>query len=140
MISSYYKGAHGVMVVYNVCDRSSFQAVNSHIAEINRLTLPSTTKILIGNKSDLVEERKVSEEEGKRLAKRFGLEFLESSAKKSQNVSSGFKLMAAEMIKRKRRMDKEQEVKRYESPTQIKRKGIRLGSKTNNKVTSKNCC
>jgi Ras-related protein Rab-1A len=136
MVSSYYKGAHGVMIVYDVCDRDSFQAVNSLIAEINRLTLPSITKLLIGNKSDLVDDREVSSEEGKRLAKKYGLKFLESSAKKSLNVFDAFKLMAAEMVKMKKGIDTEKEVTTHKSNTKSKGKGIRLEPKTNDKSKS----
>lgn len=86
------------MIVYDVTDRESFDAVQMWIGEVNRLAMANVSKILVGNKSDLIGERKVSYEEGETLAKKYGIKFLEASAKSSFNVLDVFLAMTKEML------------------------------------------
>ncbi len=65
--------------------------------EIERFANQGVNKILVGNKCDLEEERKVSTEEGMELAKHFEIPFLETSAKNSVNVESSFVTMSKEI-------------------------------------------
>ncbi len=55
-------------------------------------------KILVGNKCDLEEKRKVSYEQGKEFADQYGMKFLETSAKTSHNVADSFVTMTKEII------------------------------------------
>lgn len=70
--SSYYRGAHGIIVVYDVTDRTSFQNVKQWLGEIDRYACESVNKMLIGNKADLVDKRTVDFNEGKELADSIG--------------------------------------------------------------------
>ena len=81
-------------------DRDSFDAVQMWIGEVNRLAMANVAKILVGNKSDLAGERKVSSEEGQALAKKYGIKFLESSAKSAKNVLDVFQTMTKEMLEK----------------------------------------
>jgi len=92
--SSYYRGAHGIIVVYDVTNYDSFSNVRKWLQEINRYASENVQKILVGNKCDLVTERKVSFEEAKELADELGVMFLETSAKNSTNVNVAFEQMA----------------------------------------------
>src|SRR5690349_20228011 len=65
--------------------------------EIDRFANPGVCKILVGNKCDMEESRKVSFEEGMELAKHYEIPFLETSAKNSVNVESSFTTMAKEI-------------------------------------------
>lgn len=67
--SSYYRGAHGIVIVYDVTDRDSFEAVKNWIGEIDKYSDEKVFKFLVGNKSDLVERRQVSAEEGRKYGK-----------------------------------------------------------------------
>lgn len=95
--SSYYRGAHGIIIVYDVTDRDSFVNVNNWLQEIQRYASESVNRLLIGNKCDLEEKRIVSFEEGKQLADSLGIVFIETSAKTSQNVEQSFLRMASEI-------------------------------------------
>ncbi|THD27133.1 putative rab subfamily protein of small gtpase [Fasciola hepatica] len=89
---SYYRGAAGALVVYDINDRESFNAVHHWIASVRELALPNITIILIGNKLDLAEEaRQVSEMEARQCAEDNGVyAFLETSAKTGKNVHEAF--------------------------------------------------
>ena len=58
--SSYYKGAHGIIVVYDVTDRESFKAIDHWMDEVDKHAKESVNKILVGNKCDLDYDRKVT--------------------------------------------------------------------------------
>ncbi len=58
--ATYYKGGHGIIVVYDITDRNSFNNVTNWINEIKQQASPSVIRYLIGNKCDLEEEREVS--------------------------------------------------------------------------------
>ena len=79
--SSYYRGAHGIIVVYSVADRQSFDNVAKWLNDIEKFASQGVTKLLVGNKSDLVSTRVVSQAEGRALANSLQIPFIETSAK-----------------------------------------------------------
>lgn len=87
--SSYYRGAHAMIIVYDVTDKESFDHVNSWIVECDRYGKENVLKILVGNKCDSP-NRQVSYEMGKEFADTLGLEFVETSAKTSANIEKAF--------------------------------------------------
>jgi len=93
--SSYYRGAHGIIVVYDVTNQETFANVQKWLQEIDRYACENVHKLLVGNKCDLSNDRKVSSEEAKDFADQLNLEFLETSAKESTNVEEAFRKMAA---------------------------------------------
>merc|ERR1712032_42556 len=95
--SSYYRGAHGIIVVYDVTDNESFNNVKQWLHEIDRYACENVNKLLVGNKSDLTSKRAVSTEQGKEFADSLGIEFLETSAKTSTNVEQAFLTMASQI-------------------------------------------
>lgn len=95
--SSYYRGAHGVIVVYDVTRRETFNNVRNWMNEISKYASESVNKLLIGNKCDNDSNRQVSFEEGKELADSLGIPFMESSAKTSENVEKVFISIAGEI-------------------------------------------
>ena len=102
--SSYYRGAHGIIVVYDVTDRVSFNNVKQWLGEIERYACSSVNKLLVGNKADLVEKKVVSPEEARSFAQTIkgnnseeGIPFLETSAKANQNVEQAFTTMTKEI-------------------------------------------
>ncbi|XVF79748.1 hypothetical protein PTKIN_Ptkin15bG0014500 [Pterospermum kingtungense] len=93
--SSYYRGAHGIIIVYDVTDQESFNNVKQWLSEIDRYASDNVNKLLVGNKCDLTANKVVSYEAGKALADEVGIPFLETSAKNSTNVEQAFMAMAA---------------------------------------------
>jgi len=92
--SSYYRGAHGIIVVYDITNQETFSNVQKWLQEIDRYACENVHKLLVGNKCDLVSERKVSSEEAKEFADQLNLNFLETSAKDATNVEEAFAKMA----------------------------------------------
>eukprot|EP00913_Durusdinium_trenchii_P034924 g32669.t1 len=90
---SYYRGAHGIIVVYDVTDKESFNNVKHWVQEIDKYAADGVNKLLVGNKCDL-SSKKVE------LADSFGIQFMETSAKNAHNVEQAFQTMAREIKQR----------------------------------------
>ena len=88
--SAYYKGSHGVILVYDICERESFNHITNWINETLKFAGEGVVKILVGNKCDLNEGRKVTYKEGAEFAERKGMLFFEASAKARINIDETF--------------------------------------------------
>ncbi|KAG0496837.1 hypothetical protein HPP92_001528 [Vanilla planifolia] len=127
--SSYYRGAHGIIVVYDVTDEESFKNVKQWLNEIDRYASENVNKLLVGNKCDLTENKVVSYETAKAFADEIGIPFMETSAKNATNVEQAFMAMAADI---KNRMASQPAMNSARPPTvQIR------GQPVNQKTT---CC
>ena len=91
---TYYKGAIGALLVYDITRRDTFTHVTKWLDDVRTNSSKNVTVILIGNKKDLEDKRQVSYEEGEAFAKENGLMFLETSAKTAYNVVESFNLLA----------------------------------------------
>ncbi|KUF98237.1 GTP-binding protein ypt1 [Phytophthora nicotianae] len=96
--SAYYRGADGIIMVYDVTSQESFDHVNDWLNEVNRYASEGTCKLLVGNKSDISDNKAVSYETAKAFADSLSIPFLETSAKNAQNVEEAFLTMASELI------------------------------------------
>mmetsp|Transcript_6486 Transcript_6486/g.27304 ORF Transcript_6486/g.27304 Transcript_6486/m.27304 type:complete len:203 (-) Transcript_6486:135-743(-) len=97
--SSYYRGAHGIIVVFDVTDLESFNNVKQWLHEIDRYACQNVKKLLVGNKCDLASKRAVPTEQAKEFADSLGIQYLETSAKNSTNVEKAFTTMAGQIRK-----------------------------------------
>lgn len=84
--SSYYRGAHGIIIVYDVTDHDSFNDVKMWLQEIDRYATAGVLKLMVGNKSDLQDKRMVEYDVAKEFADSLQIPFLETSALDSSNV------------------------------------------------------
>ncbi|CAO3568389.1 unnamed protein product [Mortierella alpina] len=87
---SYYRGAAGALLVYDITRRDTFKHLTTWLEDARQHANANTTIMLIGNKSDLEAKRAVTYEEGEAFAKANGLFFMETSAKTSANVEEAF--------------------------------------------------
>jgi len=94
---SYYRGAAGALLVYDITRRDTFQHLGRWLEEAKQHAQPNMVILLIGNKNDLEHRRAVSTEEGKAFADANGLLFLETSAKTAYNVEQAFLKTAGEI-------------------------------------------
>ena len=100
IMSSYYRGSHGILIVYDVSDLESFQCVDMWIGEIYKSTATDNVDIfLIGNKCDMKEDmRQVPRSRGLEFAKEHGLSFFETSAKDATNIDLVFHTLAKGIV------------------------------------------
>ena len=95
---TYYKGAHGIILTYDVTDQNSFKNIRNWIKQIEANAQTSVCKVLVGNKCDKP-DRTVTEEEGRNLANEFGMNFFETSAKNDLNIKEVFNYLTKEIMK-----------------------------------------
>ncbi|BBH04178.1 RAB GTPase homolog A6A [Prunus dulcis] len=88
--SSYYRGALGAILVYDITRKLSFENVSKWLWELREYGNSDMVIVLAGNKSDLSHSREVTEEEGKIFAETEGLCFMETSALENVNVERVF--------------------------------------------------
>ncbi|CAO1620745.1 unnamed protein product [Parajaminaea phylloscopi] len=101
---SYYRGAAGCLLVYDVTHRPSFTSAKTWLRDVREHAEEDACVVLVGNRSDLVEEeperRKVTEQEARDWAKEEGILFLETSAKTGKNVQPAFEQCITEIHRR----------------------------------------
>ncbi|TRM61266.1 P-loop containing nucleoside triphosphate hydrolase protein [Schizophyllum amplum] len=109
---SYYRGAAGCLLVYDVTSRRSFDNLPTWLADVREHADPHLTCILVGNKVDLCEDtegtaakrdRQVTTDEGEMFAREHNLLFVEASAKSGQNVEHAFEQATRNILDKVRR-------------------------------------
>ncbi|KDP36442.1 hypothetical protein JCGZ_09512 [Jatropha curcas] len=95
--SAYYRGAVGALLVYDISRRQTFDSVGKWLNELHTHSDMNVVTILVGNKSDLMDAREVTTDEGKALAEAQGLFFMETSALDSSNVTAAFQTVVKEI-------------------------------------------
>ena len=95
---NYYKGSHGILLLYDITKISSFENIREWIQDIRQEVSPKSIIFLIGNKIDLTDQRKISKEQGEELAEEFKIPFFEASAKSGENVDEVFKALYEKII------------------------------------------
>jgi len=96
--SAYYRGAHGVILVYDITESSSFEHVQDWLDEVHKSAGSTVTKLIVGNKADLVESRQVEEATAQNYAERLQSSFIETSAKTAANVDNAFLIIAKQLV------------------------------------------
>ncbi len=95
--ANFYKGASGVLFVYDVTQRDSFKEIDQWKKEVDA-SLLEYEALLIANKIDLVDDQSVTREEGEHLGEKMGATYLETSAKIGLMVEEAFKTISKLMI------------------------------------------
>ncbi|GBG25154.1 Ras-related protein Rab-8A [Hondaea fermentalgiana] len=123
--TSYFRGAQGILLVYDVTDRGSFDNIANWMGQISNHAESNISKVLIGNKADVdPSERVVSTEEGRKLAQEFGIDnFFEASAKQDINVKQAFEAVAKHV---KDRLLQDGSNNRPQRPNTNQNRGIEL--------------
>ncbi|XP_048200423.1 ras-related protein Rab-17 [Perognathus longimembris pacificus] len=97
----YFRGANAALLVYDITQKGSFHRAQQWLAELEKEFAPGEVVVmLVGNKTDLGEEREVTVQEGKEFAESKGLLFMETSAKLGWQVCEAFAAVAHELLQR----------------------------------------
>jgi small GTP-binding protein len=98
--SAYYKGAVGALIVYDISRQVTFENVDVWLKELREHSQPDIVVMLVGNKSDQRNRRKVSTEDALALAEKNGLAFLETSALDGTGVDDAFRNILSEIYQK----------------------------------------
>ncbi|XP_067673032.1 ras-related protein Rab-26-like isoform X5 [Haliotis asinina] len=104
---AYYRDAHALLLLYDVTNKASFDNIRAWLAEINEYAQEDVVIMLLGNKADIAGERVIRREDGERLAKEYGVAFMETSAKTGMNVELAFMAVARDLKMKKTRRPNE---------------------------------
>ena len=105
LTTSFFKSAQGIMVCYSITDENSFQSVNKWIRQIRNYAPKDVKVIMLGNKSDLPNDRKVRTQTAKEVADQFGTGFYEVSAFNGDNIEQAFIQLATEILSNLKQQD-----------------------------------
>ena len=98
IISSYYRGAHGILLIFDLTQSESFDSLKNWLIEIEKNSSKNVKKILIGNKCDLNDLRKIPINKGKEFADTYNMKFIETSAKNNVNINECFNILGKELL------------------------------------------
>eukprot|EP00105_Crassostrea_gigas_P008075 XP_011422531.1 PREDICTED: ras-related protein Rab-13 [Crassostrea gigas] len=102
----FYRRAQGVILVYDITSKSSFEAVPKWLNYVRQFGREDVSVLLMGNKKDKEVNRQVLEEEGRKFAKDNSLLFYETSAKESANLEKAFYSLCEDVILKEKEKDK----------------------------------
>lgn len=97
---AYFRNAVGVLLVFDLSERKSFENANMWLNDIRSLCDPGAVIMLVGNKADLVEKRVVAMKEAEEFAQRQDLTYLETSAMDGTNVREAFVRVATKIYRK----------------------------------------
>ncbi|XP_076921653.1 ras-related protein RABE1c-like [Bidens hawaiensis] len=133
--TAYYRGAMGILLVYDVTDESSFNNIRNWIRNIEQHASDNVNKILVGNKADMDEsKRAVPTAKGQALADEYGIKFFETSAKTNLNVEQVFLSIATDIKQRLSETDTKAE------PSTIKINQPESGGSNDQATQKSSCC
>ena len=97
--NAYYKGAKGSLLVYDITNPKTFENVDKWLSDLKTNAEEKISVVLVGNKTDLESERKISLEQGKEKAELFKLAFIETSALNGNNIEKAFNELISDVFK-----------------------------------------
>ena len=100
VLASYYRGATGIMLVYDVTQPRSFENINKWLRNIDDHASDDVVKMLIGNKCDMEDKRCIGRARGEALGREHNIPFLETSAKNNINIEKAFFEMARAVLRK----------------------------------------
>ena len=101
--TSFYRGARGIILVYDITNTKSFDNITNWLRNIEKHAHEDVEKMILGNKADVEEKRMVKKGRGEEMAEEHGVPFFETSAKTDMNIEAAFVKMVEQI------MDKDKE-------------------------------
>ena len=88
--TSYYKSAHAIIILYDITQKASFDHIRNWLTEIDKFGKQGVLKVIVGNKLDMENNRKITKEAAENLALKYGIKLWEVSAKDNTNIEEMF--------------------------------------------------
>ena len=99
LTTSFYRRTQGILLMYDVTNRASFENVREWVKEIQDNAAPGVARVLFGNQCDRIADKVVSTADGRQLAGQFQMHFFEGSAKRDENIDEAFGCLVREVKK-----------------------------------------
>ncbi|XP_078492096.1 ras-related protein Rab-35 [Ciona intestinalis] len=129
--STYYRGTHGVIVVYDVQSAESFVNVKRWLHEIEQ-NCDSVNRILVGNKDDCAEKKVVETADAKKFSDQINITLFETSAKENKNIEEMFTEITRQVLRTKQNSQNQSGAGQPD--------GLKLRDKRNKPKKSSGCC
>uniref|UniRef100_A0A9L0TTF0 small monomeric GTPase n=1 Tax=Equus caballus TaxID=9796 RepID=A0A9L0TTF0_HORSE len=98
--TSYYRGAMGIMLVYDITNGKSFENISKWLRNIDEHANEDVERMLLGNKCDMDDKRVVPKGKGEQIAREHGIRFFETSAKANINIEKAFLTLAEDILRK----------------------------------------
>ncbi|XP_010288686.1 PREDICTED: ras-related protein Rab-10 [Phaethon lepturus] len=98
--TSYYRGAMGIMLVYDITNAKSFENISKWLRNIDEHANEDVERMLLGNKCDMEDKRVVPKAKGEQIAREHGIRFFETSAKANINIEKAFLTLAEDILRK----------------------------------------
>ncbi len=131
----FYQDAHGALLIFDITNKETFNKLDIWIKDIIENSPPDCILMLIGNKYDLKDNRKISYDDANILSQRFNIFYYEVSAKNGNNIALAFEQLTYRIIDKQR--EEENNVNRYVRKDRRNTIGLQDGNRNNN---NKGCC
>ena len=132
---AYYKGAKGALLVYDITRKATFENIDNWLIDLRTNADKDILILLIGNKSDLIDTREISEEEARTKAEQYNIAFLETSAKTGDNIAKAFTELVTQVYNTNISTQQNNfEIEENNSD------GVNLVNKSEEKTKKKGCC
>ena len=136
--NAYYKGAKGSLLVYDITNPKTFESLDKWLSDLKTNGEEKISIILVGNKTDLEDQRKITIEQGKEKAEFYKLAFIETSALNGNNIEKAFSELITDVYKNHHELFEKQ------AKVELTDKAIDLENvdqnKENKEETKKFCC
>ena len=99
LVKLFLKDAKGVFIVYDITRKDSFDKIDEYIKLLKEVEKNDTPMIIIGNKCDLKDGREITVEEGELKAKKYGADYIETSAVSGENIEKAFEILMRRVTK-----------------------------------------
>lgn len=137
---SYYRSAIGIIIVFDLTDRKSFDNVKYWLQEVDKYAPLDVKKLLIGNKSDLIEERQITQDDITELLYKNRLSYIETSAKDNININNIFIELSNNILNDKLLNDKMESSLKIEHSGNCKCMKNNCNHKKDIKKVDNRCC
>ena len=136
---TYYKGAKGALIVYDISRKESFNSIDKWIGDLKEYGEENVCVILVGNKCDLENIRQVSQDEVSKKAEQYNIGFCETSALSAKNIDTAFQMLIKKVSEKLPNLDE-----KYGNKSSVVNTGVSLDTKIISEAqrpnTKKNCC
>ena len=140
IVSSYFKGAHGCFIVYDITKDQTFEKVEEWYQRVKENANRDVSFILVGNKCDLENDRTITKEKGEEKAKNLNCPFFETSALSEVNIKEIFNALVDNIYEKNGNELIEAENDDERNLSALSEKAIEITPNTKEKEEKKGCC